>query len=93
MVDGKEPLYCCDVVRKSLINLMRYFFISFSHYKHLEDGSTVFGDGYITMQCETFPNKKGIELTIKETEPGVENITIMNIIELSEQDYKDFIEE
>lgn len=70
---------------------MRYFLISFSHYKHIDDG-TVFGDGSLHMQCETFPNKKGIELTIKEEQPDVENITILNIIELSQQDYKDFTE-
>lgn len=70
---------------------VRYFIITFSHYKHIDD-ATIFGDGMITMQCETFPNKKGIEQDIKEENPDIENITILNIIELSGQDFKDFTE-
>lgn len=70
---------------------MRYFLVSFSHYHHINDG-TVFGDGMITMTCETFPNKSGIEKDIKEENPDIENITILNIIELNEQDFKDFTE-
>ena len=70
---------------------MRYFIISFSHYKHA-DGATIFGDGLITMKCETFPNKLGIEKDIKEENEDIENITILNIQELSEQDFKDFTE-
>lgn len=71
---------------------MRYFFISFSHYKHLED-STVFGDGNIVISTEgSFPNQAFILKDIQEKNPDVENITILNIIELSEQDYNDFIQ-
>lgn len=70
---------------------MRYFLISFSHYKHIAD-VTIFGDGSIAMSCETFPNKSGIIKDIKEETPDIENITILNILELSEQDYKDFNE-
>jgi hypothetical protein len=62
---------------------MRYFLISFSH-------ST--GDGNLTLVNETFPNYQGILATLKEQDAELENITILNIIELSEQDYKDFTE-
>lgn len=58
----------------------------------MED-ATIFGDGDITMRSETFPTKKGIELTVKEENPEIENITILNIVELTEQDYKDFTEQ
>lgn len=72
---------------------MRYFFISFSHYHHLDE-STVFGDGSITVKTEgSYPNKESILHDIKEKDPEIENITILNIIELSEQDYKDFTTE
>lgn len=72
---------------------MRYFFISFSHYTHTEDG-TVFGDGNITVQTEgAYPNQAALLRDIKEKEPEIENITILNIIEMSEQDFKDFTTE
>lgn len=72
---------------------MRYFFISFSHYKHTEDG-TVFGDGNSIIQTGgSFPNQTTLLKDIQERNQDVENITILNIIELSEQDYKDFIGE
>lgn len=62
---------------------MRYFLIAFSHSE---------GDGNLTLQNETYPNYKGIIATLKEEDPELENITILNIVELSEQDYKDFME-
>jgi len=72
---------------------MRYFFVSFSHYKHIDD-ATVFGDGSITMQTndDSFPNRNALLKDLQEDYADVENITILNIIELSEQDYKDFTE-
>lgn len=71
---------------------MRYFFISFSHYKNMEDG-TVFGDGNMVTTTESsFPNQEALLKDIQE-QHDVENITILNIIELTEQDYKDFIGE
>lgn len=71
---------------------MRFFFISFSHYKHLDDG-TIFGDGNIVIPTEgSFPNQNFILKDIQEKNPDVDNITILNIIELSEKDYNDFIE-
>jgi hypothetical protein len=62
---------------------MRYFIISFSHSR---------GDGNLTLQNETYPNYNGIIATLKEKDPKLENITILNIIEVSEQDFKDFTE-
>lgn len=70
---------------------MRYFFISFSHYKHIDD-ATVFGDGSLTLITEgTFPNQTSLLKDIQE-KYDVENITILNIQELSEADYKDFVD-
>jgi hypothetical protein len=62
---------------------MRYFIISFSHTS---------GEGNITLQNETYPNYHGILSTLKEKDPELENITILNIMEVSEQDFKDFTE-
>lgn len=62
---------------------MRYFLISFAHTT---------GDGNLTLQLESYPNYNGIIATLKEKDPDLENITILNIIEVSEQDFKDFTE-
>lgn len=62
---------------------MRYFIISFSHTS---------GDGNLTLQNETYPNYQGIIATLKEKDPELENITILNVMEVSWQDFKDFTE-
>jgi hypothetical protein len=62
---------------------MRYFLISFSHSS---------GDGNLTLQNETYPNFVGLIQTLKEQDPEIDNITILNILEMSEQDFEDFTE-
>jgi hypothetical protein len=69
---------------------MRYFLITFSFKIQGED--LAFGDGNLTLSNETYPNYAGLIKTVQEAEPKAENITITNIIELTEQDYKDFTE-
>lgn len=70
---------------------MRYFLISFSGQKR--DGELVIlAEGNLTLQLESYPNYNGIIATLKEKDPDLENITILNIMEVSEQDFKDFTE-
>jgi hypothetical protein len=73
---------------------MRYFIISFSfRVKQTEESEGInFGDGNLALQLETYPNLTGIIKTVTEQDPNLENITILNIQELSEQDFKDFTE-
>lgn len=62
---------------------MRYFIISFSHNS---------GDGNLTLQLDGYPNFLGIIATLKEKDPDLDNIAVINIIEVSEQDFNDFNE-
>jgi hypothetical protein len=70
---------------------MRYFLISFSGIK-IDGEITIQADGNLTLQLETYPNYQGILATLNGKDQDLENITILNIIELSEQDFKDFTE-
>lgn len=61
---------------------MRYFYISFYHDN---------GAGWITLQLDTYPNIHGILNTILEKDQYLINPTVINIIELTKEDYDNFI--
>jgi hypothetical protein len=66
---------------------MRYFFISFSHSNGL-------GFGNLDIQIEEFPSRDGIERSIREANPEMEDteITILSIFEFkSKEDFEAFI--
>ena len=71
---NREPLTC-----------ERFFMIS---YLGKQSGATC--NGYVTSQNKDgdFPNKKGIEDYLKEM--GVSEVVILNVVELSKQDFEDW---
>ena len=65
---------------------MRYFFISFSHSNGL-------GFANLDIQIEEFPSRDGIERSIREANPEMEDveITILSIFEFkNKEDFDSF---
>jgi len=61
---------------------MRYFYITFSHDK---------GDGHLIHESDNYPSLKKLIKIVNETDPELNNITLLNIIELNQEDYDSFI--
>ncbi len=76
--------------------MKRYFIVSFKWWY----AGTSSGSGDMTISCEGFPGKKDLVAKIKQTvakkyiwtDLDIMNISILNLIELNEEDYNSWIE-
>lgn len=66
--------------------MKRYFIIWFIDYNQNKKSH-----GHVSYEHTSFPNEEIIKHKILESDSSLRNPFITNIIELSEQDYKDWV--